>query len=96
MKKAILTLAITAVITVSILSFIQPSTSGKVSFMKNDAAAKAELYNTLEDSLQQFNKESETKIGKYEASISEYKTRIINEQRENKDRATKKLVELTK
>ena len=96
MKKAIITLALTAFITVSILAYVKPSNSNIIAFKNNADKAKSELYVSMEDSLQQFNKESETKIGKYEASISEFKSRIINEKRNNSSRTAKKLAEFTK
>jgi peptidoglycan hydrolase CwlO-like protein len=95
MKKAIITLAITTFITVSILAYLQPSTSSNVSNWKI-TASNAELYIDMKDSLKEFNKESEAKIGKFEVSISEYKTRIINEKKDNINRTAKKLAELNK
>ena len=94
MKKAILTLTVTAFIVATTLTICQSSAINIENTQDKTTLAKQELYQTLNDSLQQFNKESNIKIGNYETSIGEYKTRITNEKIDNIARYEKKIAEL--
>lgn len=94
MKKAILTLVVTVFVAGTTLIICQSSAIKTENTQDKATVAKQELYQALKDSLQQFNKESNEKIGHYEMSISEYKTRITNEKKENIARYEKKITEL--
>ena len=93
MKKAIITLAITAFITGTVLMICKEQSTK--TFIEKDkmTQSKNELYKNLNDSLQQFSKESDAKIDRYEISISENKSRIVNEKIYNKAGYAKKIAE---
>ena len=94
MKKAIITLAITTFITGALFILIQPSNSITGNSKDTKLLAKDDLFRSINDSLDQYNSESDKKIGKYEQSIKEFKSRIANEKNENNTRSFKKLAEI--
>ena len=73
MKRAIMTLSLTGFITGTML-FISQSSAIKLENAKEKViVSKHENYQNLKDSINQFNNESDNKIGKYEKRIIEPK-----------------------
>ena len=58
--------------------------------------AQQELDKAIKDSIQQFKKESEEKIAKYDHNIGEFKEKIAKENNETRARDERKLAELEK
>ena len=58
---------------------------------ENVVEANNELSLALNDSIQQFKKESKEKISSYEKTIAEFKIKIANAKKENKAQYEKKL-----
>ena len=101
MKNLILILVVIIFITGTLLSGCK-SSAEKVDNAKEKmleakdkvVEAQQELNHALQDSIQQFKKESEEKIIAYEKSIAELKARIAKENKENKIIYEKKLADL--
>ena len=93
MKNTILTLAVTVFMAGAILSGCKSSAEkvenarGKVQGAKDQVVeATKELNQALNDSIQQFRKESEEKIITHEKIIAEFKAKIAKEKEETKEK----------
>jgi len=94
MKKRIITIAISTIITGTVITSCQSSAKKVEDAKENVIEAKQELSQVLKDSIQQFKTESSGKIASHEKIIADFRTRISKEKKATNVEYLKKLTEL--
>jgi ribosomal protein L30E len=94
MKKVIITIAVSALMSGTILTSCNSSEKKVEDARENVVVAKQELNQALKDSIQEFRTQSEIRIEDYEKTIVELKANIAKEKKENRSEYEKDLAKL--
>lgn len=94
MKKTIYTISIAALMGGSMLTSCKSSGEKVENAQEKVIEANQELSQAVKDSIQQFRTESQNKIDAQDKSLSEFRSRIAKEKKENRDKYEKNLAEL--